>query len=98
MQDWSALTPSFSTFVLDDLHAKVQVSFTTDKKYANDGNSTQQPNTYVVLFDDQRGWKIDDVAYSDGITLRDIISHNTWCRHAFHDQAHIGACAIDTWK
>jgi len=41
-----------------------------------------------------RGWTIDNIAYSDGITLRDII----WCHHAFHDQDHIDACKIDVWK
>ncbi len=98
-QDWSALTPSFSTFVLDDHHAKVQVSFTLDKKYANDPEIKTQPaNIYTVLFDDQRGWTIEDIAYSEGITLRDIVSHNTWCHHAFHDQGHIDACKIDVWK
>jgi hypothetical protein len=99
MQDWSALTPSFSTFVLDDHHAKVQVSFTLDKKYANDPGIKKQPaNIYTVLFDDQRGWTIDDIAYSEGITLRDMIFHAAWCRHAFHDRDRIADCKIDMWK
>ena len=49
MQDWGVLTPSFSIFVLDDHHAKVQVSFALDKKYANDPEIKTQPaNIYTV--------------------------------------------------
>ena len=98
MQDWGGMTPSFSTFVLDDQHAKIKVSFALDQKYVSEGGQTPSPNIYTAVFDDPRGWTIDDVVYSDGLTLRDIISHNTWCRRAFHDEANVSACKIDMWK
>lgn len=97
VQDWGALTPSFSTYVVDDRHAKVQVSFALDKKYENDGSQKQLPNVYTVVFDDQRGWTIDDIDYSDGISLRDQIAHEAWCRRT-RNQEHNRVCSDGMWK
>jgi hypothetical protein len=73
MQDWGGLTPEFFTTVLDDSHAKVKVSF---KQQSGD---VQSYNVYTVVFDG-KNWTIDDIAYSDGKSLRDTISHAAWCK------------------
>ena len=98
MQDWSGQTPSFSTFILDDGHAKVQVSFKPDRKYASADDQARPPNTYTVLFDKNIGWRIDDIAYSEGITLRGVIAHDAWCRRAFRDSTKLEQCQINSWR
>jgi hypothetical protein len=97
MQDWSGLTPSFSTFILDERRAKVKIDFTMADKSKGDTIPTL-PVIYMVTFDDRYGWKIDDVVYGDGITLRDMIAHNSWCRATFHDVDKFEECRISSFR
>jgi hypothetical protein len=66
MQDWSGITPTFSTIIIDVNHAKVIVSFTLPQ-----GDAGQ--NVYIVIFDGKH-WAIDDIIYSDKKSLRDLIA------------------------
>jgi len=81
MQDWDG-TPSFSPFILGERRARVTVKFTTDDKSKGATNPIP-PVIYTVTFDERSGWKIDDIAYGDGKTLRDMIAHDSWCRATF---------------
>ena len=81
MQDWDG-TPSFSPFILGERRARVTVEFTMDDKSKGATNPISRV-IYTVTFDERSGWKIDDIAYGDGIKLRDMIAHDSWCRATF---------------
>lgn len=74
MQDWGGLTPSFSTFVLDESHALVTMTLSVN-------DAQPQIMRYDVVFDSSGGWKIDDISYNGGPpSLREMISHFYWCQ------------------
>jgi len=100
MQDWSEMTPSFSIFVIDERRAKVKVDFTSAKKddKEDDKRSISTSNLYTIILDDRLGWRIDDIDYSNQITLREMIAHNGWCHHVFRKLADFSECNVTAWK
>ena len=95
-QDWSG-SPSLSTVVLDERRARVKAEFTPEDKSKGDTVPTP-PVIYMVTFNDRSGWKIDDIMYGDGITLRDMIGHASWCRAAFHETDKFEMCRSASFR
>jgi hypothetical protein len=96
IQDWGGLVPSVSAFILGERRARVKVEFTMEK--SKEGATPTLQVIYLVTFDDQSGWKIDDIVYDGGITLRDMIAHDLWCRATFRSPDKFEGCRITSWR
>ena len=96
IQDFMGLKPIYNDLLIEYDHHKVKTTLQFER-----GSQHDVPRIVVVFSLEYRrsnGWKVTDIEYDGGISLREMIKHNIWCRKISRNDIEFGRCFPLWWK